>query len=133
MRYSCISSAKFTYYPSSEAAVRSCSSKTMYWKISHNLQVNPCVRASFQTPPQVFYIKFCRMFQSFMEHLRAIASVKFMNYDTAKIVSKYGVFSGLYFPAFGLNTERYGVFFHAVMYYKVFYCNAFAGAKNCWR
>ena len=24
-------------------------------------------------------------------------------------VSKYGVFSGLYFPAFGLNTERYGV------------------------
>ena len=24
-------------------------------------------------------------------------------------VSKYGVFSGPYFPAFGLNTERYGV------------------------
>ena len=24
-------------------------------------------------------------------------------------VSKYRVFSGLYFPAFGLNTERYGV------------------------
>ena len=29
--------------------------------------------------------------------------------DTARIVSNYGVFSGLYFPAFGLNTERYGV------------------------
>ena len=26
-------------------------------------------------------------------------------------VSKYGVFSGPYFPAFGLNTERYGVSF----------------------
>ena len=24
-------------------------------------------------------------------------------------VSKYGVFSGPYFPTFGLNTERYGV------------------------
>ena len=24
-------------------------------------------------------------------------------------VCKYGVFSGPYFPAFGLNTERYGV------------------------
>ena len=24
-------------------------------------------------------------------------------------VSKYGVFSGPYFPAFGLNTERYGI------------------------
>ena len=28
--------------------------------------------------------------------------------DTARKVSNYGVFSGLYFPAFGLNTERYG-------------------------
>ena len=25
-------------------------------------------------------------------------------------MSKYGVFSGPYFPAFGLNKERYGVF-----------------------
>ena len=24
-------------------------------------------------------------------------------------MSKYGIFSGLYFPAFGLNTERYAV------------------------
>ena len=29
-------------------------------------------------------------------------------------VSKYGVFSGLYFPAFGLNREIYGVNFQAV-------------------
>ena len=27
--------------------------------------------------------------------------------NTARKVSKYGVFSDLYFPAFGLNTERY--------------------------
>ena len=27
--------------------------------------------------------------------------------DTAREVSKYGVISGPYFPAFGLNTERY--------------------------
>ena len=30
-------------------------------------------------------------------------------YYTAWKVSKYGVFSGPYFPAFGLNTERYEV------------------------
>ena len=29
--------------------------------------------------------------------------------DTAQKVSKYGVISGLYFPAFGLNAERYFV------------------------
>ena len=29
--------------------------------------------------------------------------------NTAWKVSKYGVFSGPYFPAFGLNTERYGL------------------------
>ena len=27
-------------------------------------------------------------------------------------VSKYGVFSGLYFPVFGLNTERYSISLH---------------------
>ena len=30
--------------------------------------------------------------------------------NTAWKVSKYGGFSGLYFSAFGLNTERYEVF-----------------------
>ena len=29
---------------------------------------------------------------------------------TARIVSKYGVISGPYLPAFGQNTERYGVY-----------------------
>ena len=29
---------------------------------------------------------------------------------TARKVSKYGVISGPYLPAFGLNTERYGVY-----------------------
>ena len=28
-------------------------------------------------------------------------------------VPKYGVISGSYFPAFGLNTERYFVYFHS--------------------
>ena len=28
--------------------------------------------------------------------------------DTVRKVSKYGVFSGPYFPAFGLNTGKYG-------------------------
>ena len=32
-----------------------------------------------------------------------------LNFYTAWKVFKYGVFSGLYFPAFGLNTERYEV------------------------
>ena len=31
---------------------------------------------------------------------------------TLREVSKYGVFSGLYFPTFGLNTEGYFVSFH---------------------
>ena len=31
---------------------------------------------------------------------------------TLREVSKYGVFSGPYFPAFGLNTEGYSVSFH---------------------
>ena len=34
--------------------------------------------------------------------------------ETTWKVSKYGVFSGPYFPAFGLNTERYGDTFYAV-------------------
>ena len=39
-----------------------------------------------------------------------------LNWSTAWTVSKEGVFSGLYFPAFGLNTERYSYLdtFHAV-------------------
>ena len=32
------------------------------------------------------------------------------HFFTASKVSKYGVFSGPYFPAFGLNLGRYGVF-----------------------
>ena len=33
------------------------------------------------------------------------------NTDTTWKVSQYGVFSGLYFPAFGLNTDRHSVSF----------------------
>ena len=39
----------------------------------------------------------------------ALASVQLEKY-TARKVSKYGVLSGPYFPAFGLNTKRYEVF-----------------------
>ena len=39
-----------------------------------------------------------------------MASYYSMNLTTARKVSKYGVFSGPYFPALGLNTERYSVF-----------------------
>ena len=35
-----------------------------------------------------------------------------LHLNTAWKVSKYRVFSGPYFPAFGLNTERYSVFGH---------------------
>ena len=45
---------------------------------------------------------------------------------TAWRVSKYGLFSGLYFPVFGLNTEKWGPEktsyldnFHTVLYYLV--------------
>ena len=37
-------------------------------------------------------------------------SSKAVHLTTARNVSKYGVFSGPYFPAFALNTERYSVF-----------------------
>ena len=37
-----------------------------------------------------------------ISHLR----IHVPKHATARKVSKYGVFSGLYFPTFGLNTER---------------------------
>ena len=37
---------------------------------------------------------------------------KFKVLHTARKVSKYGVFSGPYFPVFGLNTEIYSVNLH---------------------
>ena len=36
-------------------------------------------------------------------------STEYIIFSTAWKVSKYGVFPGLYFPAFGLNMERYRV------------------------
>ena len=36
-------------------------------------------------------------------------SMTFLKFYTAWKVSKYGVFSGPYFPVFGMNTEIYGV------------------------
>ena len=37
---------------------------------------------------------------------------------TARKVAKYGVFSGRYFPVFGLNTEIYGVNFRIQSQYR---------------
>ena len=42
---------------------------------------------------------------------------------TAWKVSKYGVFSGPYFPLFGLNTEIYGVFGH---FSQSYICSSFS-------
>ena len=48
----------------------------------------------------------------FVEHLQTVSSVLWSwvsKLHTAWKVSKYGGFSGPYFPVFGLNTEIYGV------------------------
>ena len=39
-----------------------------------------------------------------------IAYIRVLITDTAWKVSKYRVFSGPYFPSFGMNKDRYGVF-----------------------
>ena len=41
----------------------------------------------------------------FLEEFKLISSLKLAKYYTAWKVSNYGVFSGPYFPVFGLNTE----------------------------
>ena len=43
-----------------------------------------------------------------IDHYR-VSSQRIKDMNTASKVSKYGVISGLYFPAFGLNTEKYRV------------------------
>ena len=49
-------------------------------------------------------------------------SFSFRKTITAWKVSKYGVFPGPYFPTFGLNTERYGVYFLRTL---LFYTDTF--------
>ena len=46
-------------------------------------------------------------------------------------MSKYGVFSDPYFPAFGLNTERYGVFVTWVRIYTEYTEYLLPGLSNC--
>ena len=48
---------------------------------------------------------FCNLFTTFINNKNHASFHLF----TAWKVSKYGVFSGLHFPVFGLNTEIYGV------------------------
>ena len=49
------------------------------------------------------------MMKSIIMCIRGSRSIKHEQENTARKVSKYRVFSGPYFPAFGLNTEIYGV------------------------
>ena len=49
-------------------------------------------------------------FKSYLQHVKDTqlwVSLTIVSVGTAWKVSKYGVFSDSYFPAFGLNTERY--------------------------
>ena len=75
-----------------EAVAWRCSVEKVFLEISQDSQENTCARVSF-------LVKFHALgaFRTYSEP------------STAWKVSKYGDFSGPYFPAFGLNTERYKV------------------------
>ena len=57
-----------------------------------------------------FYLRSCRQILK-VEQNRFLCEIlyrRFLEIFTAWKVSKYETFSGMYFPVFGLNTERYG-------------------------
>ena len=58
-----------------------------------------------------FNMEFPRFFLKSLLNVSAVNVLKtgFFTAHSARKVSKYGVFSGPYFPAFELTTERYGV------------------------
>ena len=60
---------------------------------------------------QVFFLQLIWCWSISLSHLRCNLC-KMVSEGISEVwkVSKYGVFSGPYFPAFGLNTERYEVF-----------------------
>ena len=51
------------------------------------------------------YVRFWNCYPVF--YSKKVQKNEITQYNTAWKVSKYGVISGLYFPAFGLNAERY--------------------------
>ena len=61
--------------------------------------------------PGVFIVNFEHISHLFLVSLLLLWAGKCLHayQGTAFQVSKYGVFSGPYFPAFGMNTEKYGV------------------------
>ena len=68
---------------------------------------------------------FSKLDRHFVKVLNITYNFTYFKTNTAWKVSKYGVFSGPYFPAFGLNTGKYGPektpyldTFHAVYYKK---------------
>ena len=83
------------------AVAGKCSIKKMFLKISQNSQDNTCARASFLIKLQVVTTP--------SEFLKTVCIIHWRVVITAWKLSKYGVVSGLYFLAFGLNTERYSV------------------------
>ena len=61
----------------------------------------------FVTPyPKLYILIHWTIRNSFFPNM---IQVEYLTYHTAWKVSKYGVISGLYFPAFGLDTEIYEV------------------------
>ena len=68
-----------------------------------------------RTPPGDCFWKFSDVFNFWFSDIlvkyrkRPVVWNGFIKPNIVWKVSKYGVFSGPYFPAFGLNTERYGV------------------------
>ena len=77
-----ISRAKCKIYPKSKTKTKEQHHLTSFWCLNRQLRAHP-------TP--------CR-------------NVPIANFDTAWKVSKYRVFSGPYFPVFGLNMEYLSVF-----------------------
>ena len=64
------------------------------------------IKSNLQTKkglPERNYTLFSRTYNPILFSLSILAW-----FSTAHKVSKYGVFSGAYFPVFGLNTGKYG-------------------------
>ena len=80
--------------------------KTLHWKFVFNLFINIQTNDAANFHPMAVPYNFNKYLYQLV--LWVNISVSY----TARKVSKYGVISGPYFPAFGLNTERYSVFDH---------------------
>ena len=107
---------------------------TWHWYLLTVQEQVKKVKNQFQMQSEWFnfiskYYNFCKLNSTFGLHISSVLcyfvekvgswrhyfkswsfkSITFGNPRTAWKVFKYGVFSGPYFPAFGLNTERYEV------------------------